>query len=166
MKGWLLETNMFSYLYYDLYIFINKMQSWPKRHIKIREFDTISFISMRKGTMEFWLPGIRSTKQIMDWLVNTLIIWNYSLINMTKFLTTTTKNKWNVFLYVFFLKDWYPGSDSRLMGKSVEKLLGILENGSMVDVVLPGHNDVIDSETGTEKFRDIFKMESLNICRM
>ena len=61
-----------------------------------------------------------------------------------------------MFLYVFFLKDWYPGSDSRLMGKSVEKLLRILENGSLVDVVLPGHNDVIDSKTGTEMVRDFF----------
>lgn len=48
----------------------------------------------------------------------------------------------------------------------MEKLLGILENGSMVDVVLPGHNDVIDSETGTEKVREFIKMESLNICRI
>ncbi len=42
-----------------------------------------------------------------------------------------------------------PGSSVPAMGRSVEKLLGILEGGS-VDVVLPGHNECLNARDATE----------------
>ena len=46
------------------------------------------------------------------------------------------------------LIDWYPGSDSELMGMSVSRLLELIRTGD-VSLVLPGHNDVIDGVTAT-----------------
>ena len=36
------------------------------------------------------------------------------------------------------------------MSKSLEKILEILQSDSSVDIVLPGHNDVINAETGVK----------------
>ena len=41
------------------------------------------------------------------------------------------------------LIDWYPGSQSQLMVRSLNKILDLLNT---VDIVLPGHNEVISSE--------------------
>ena len=43
------------------------------------------------------------------------------------------------------LIDWYPGSESQLMVHSLERILNLLNTGT-VDIVLPGHNDVISSD--------------------
>lgn len=43
------------------------------------------------------------------------------------------------------LIDWYPASQTNLMVSSLHRLLQLLTSGT-VDIVLPGHNEVISAE--------------------
>ena len=44
------------------------------------------------------------------------------------------------------LIDWYPASQTSLMVSSLNRLLKLLTSGA-VDIVLPGHNEVISADT-------------------
>ena len=61
------------------------------------------------------------------------------------------------------LIDWYPGSDGKLMEKSVSRLLELIKTED-VGVVLPGHNDVIDGVTAA-KFGEMYLEQNTSARR-
>ena len=57
------------------------------------------------------------------------------------------------------LIDWYPGSQTGLMVASLNRLLTLLTTGA-VDIVLPGHNEVISAQTAELEARKFLEEDT------